>query len=116
MDLIGETDFAANLALNARVIATQGRINAFASDSNFQPRVATHEFFGKEVVVRFVYYYVFPNAAFDAAIEAITELLEQGRLQRPVATQFPLRAVAEAHVAVEQGACDGKWPKNADNH
>ena len=108
MDLVCETDFAANLELNGRVLAPQGRINTFGSDSDQKPRVSTHELFAKEAVVRFVYYYVFPDEAFDRAIEAITALLDRGGLQHPVAARFPLRDVAEAHVAVEEGRTIGK--------
>ena len=99
VDLICETDFAANLALNAQVLAPQGRINAFGSDSQQKPEVATPGLFHKEAVIRFIYYYVFPDAAFSRAIADIGGMLECGGLRHPVAGKFPLRPRFGSHEA-----------------
>lgn len=108
VDLICETDFGANFALDAAVLAPQGRINTFGSDSNHQPAVAMRDLFAKEAVVRFVYYYAFPDRAFGDAISKIGELLQARRLKHPVAGRFQLSDTARAHQETEEGRAIGK--------
>jgi NADPH:quinone reductase-like Zn-dependent oxidoreductase len=76
--------------------------------SNGQPAIATHAFFAKEAVLRFVYYYVFPDLAFDSAIAAITKLLQTVGLKHPVAKRFPLTETVQAHDETEAGRAVGK--------
>jgi len=51
---------------------------------------------------------MFPDSAFDRAIEAIGTLLEYDGLRHPVASRFPLADTAAAHLAVEDGRTIGK--------
>jgi len=108
VDLVCETDFAANLALNAKVLARQGVINTFGSDTNQSPPVPIGPLNRKEAVVRFVYYYMFPDRAFDEAIEAISGMLRAGGLRHPAAETYALEDAWKAHEAIEAGHIIGK--------
>ncbi len=108
VDLVCETDFAANLELNGKVLRPQGTINTFGSDSNQTPQLTIRTLNLKELVVRFIFYYTFPDAAFDEAIRAITRMLKLGTLRHPVASCYPLANVVAAHEAVEAGGVIGK--------
>jgi len=53
--------------------------------------------------VRFVYYYVFPDFAFDKAIGQLGELLQDGSLKHPVASRLGPSEAARAHQETEDG-------------
>ena len=59
------------------------------------------------VTVRFVLVYVMPVDAKEAAIGAITHLLQIGFLNHHVYREFAMSEVAEAHEAVETGRAIG---------
>jgi NADPH:quinone reductase len=45
-----------------------------------------------------------PESAKQAAVEAITQLLEGGKLRHHLGPRFPLESAIQAHQAVERGA------------
>ena len=107
-DRIIETNLAANLDLIYQVLAPQGTVAFYGSDQNPTPAIAISRLNRKEAVLRTIYYYAFPPESWDAALRDLTQLMEQGALQHPVARRFPLSQVVAAHEAVEQGNTLGK--------
>jgi NADPH:quinone reductase len=108
VDSICETDFAANLEFNIKVLRPQGIINTFGSDTNQAPQVQIGAMNKKEATVRFVYYYMLSNEAFDEAIHSIQRMLQANSLKHPVADIYSLEHTADAHEAVEAKTVLGK--------
>jgi NADPH2:quinone reductase len=103
VDRVVEVAFAANLPVTARVMAPDGVVAAYASDTNPEPPVPFRPFMLKNVTIRFVLVYTMPRAAKDAAIGDITLLLEQRALSHRIARELPLEDAAAAHEIVERG-------------
>ena len=108
VDSICETDFAANLEFNLRVLRPQGIVNTFGSDSNQAPQVSVGAMNKKEATVRFIYYYMLSDNAFAQAIDSIQQMLQANSLKHPVADIYSLEQVANAHEAVEAKRVVGK--------
>ncbi len=107
VDRIVEVAFGANLPLAQKVLRTNGVIATYASDAEMEPRVPFRPFLARDVTVRFVLVYVMPVEAKEAAIGAITHLLEAGLLKHHVYREFAMEEAAEAHEAIETGKSMG---------
>ena len=107
VDRIVEVAFGANLVLAQKVLRTNGAIATYASDAEMEPRVPFRPFLARDVTVRFVLVYVMPVEAKEAAIGAITHLLEDGLLTHHVYREFAMNEAAQAHEAIETGASVG---------
>jgi len=105
---IVEVNLAANIALDAAVLADNGVIAAFASDADQHPRVPFRGLNPKDAVVRFVGVSTMPAAARARAAADIIALLEAGRLRHRIAARFPLERIVEAHELQETGRVVGK--------
>ncbi|MGE5246553.1 MAG: NADPH:quinone reductase [Betaproteobacteria bacterium] len=103
VDRIVEVAFGANLPVAEKVIKTNGTIATYASDAVMQPVVPFRPFLARDVTVRFVLVYVMPHEAKEAAIGAITHLLDTGYLRHHVYREYPMTEVADAHDAIEHG-------------
>lgn len=103
VDRIVEVAFGANLPVAQAVIKTNGTIATYASDAAGEPVVPFRPLLARDVTVRFVLVYVMPRDAKEAAIGAITELLDAGCLRHHVYREYPMADVAAAHEAIERG-------------
>lgn len=103
-----EVDFAANQDTDAAVIARNGVVAAYASDSNYQPVLRFRDFMVKNAVLRTVLIYEAPQAALDAAARDINACIETGQLQHQVAQVHALTDIASAHEAQESRKVVGK--------
>lgn len=103
VDRVVEVAFGANLPLDQAVLKVNGGIATYASDAEMEPKVPFRPFLAKDVTVRFVLVYVMPIQAKEAAIGAITECLEAGRLTHQVYREYAMDEVAAAHEAIETG-------------
>ena len=107
VDRIVEVAFGANLALAQKVLRTNGVVATYASDAEMEPRVPFRPFLARDVTVRFVLVYVMPLEAKEAAVGAISHLLEEGLLTHQVYREYAMGDAAEAHEAIETGKSIG---------
>jgi NADPH2:quinone reductase len=105
---IVEVNLAANAALDAAVLAENGIIAAFASDTDQQPRIPFRGLNPKDATIRFVGLSAMSQAARERAADDIITLLEARRLKHHVAARFPLERIVEAHELQETGRVVGK--------
>ncbi len=103
VDRIVEVAFGANLPVSLQVLRTNGAIAAYASDAEMEPRVPFRPFLARDATVRYVLVYVMPPDAKEAAIGAITHLLEIGLLRHQIHREYEMGDVAAAHEAIERG-------------
>lgn len=108
VDRIVEVDFAANQALDARVIARNGVVAAYASDTDYRPVLDFRAFMVKNAVIRTLLIYEATQQALDAAARDVNACVAAGLLAHQVDRVLPLGAIAQAHEAQESGGPVGK--------
>lgn len=101
---IVEVDFGANIAADVALIAPNGTIASYSSTAVPEPVLPYYPLAYKGVTVHFVQAYILPPAARAAGLEAITKLMQEGRLTHPPIKAFPLAETAAAHTFAETGA------------
>ncbi|MDP2087407.1 MAG: NADPH:quinone reductase [Gemmobacter sp.] len=101
VDRIIEVDFAANLATDAAVIASNGWIASYSCSSNPQPVLPYYAFASKGANLRFVQGFNLPPAARAEAIGFVASHAD--RLQVAIGATFALADIALAHLRVEAG-------------
>jgi NADPH2:quinone reductase len=107
VDHVIEVAFGANQAATLAVLKTHGIVATYASDADPTPTLAFYAFMRKNAVLRWVYMYEIPDAAFAQARDDITAWLAAGPAQHPVARTFPLAQTAAAHDYLEAGSATG---------
>jgi NADPH2:quinone reductase len=108
IDRIIEVDFSANQEVSGALLAQNGVVAAYSSDSNYLPVLRFRDFMVKNAVIRTLLIYEAPQSALDAAARDINRCLEEGRLQHQVAQVHPLSEIAAAHEAQESRSVVGK--------
>jgi NADPH2:quinone reductase len=103
VDHIVEVDFAGNFAVSREILRPSGVLAVYSAGVAPQPAVPL-QFKASNITVRFVLVYDMPEPAKEAAVQAITQLLDAGKLHHLAGPHFPLEAVKQAHQAVEGGA------------
>lgn len=107
VDRIVEVAFATNLAVNQKIIKSNGVIATYSSEEKNEPQVPFLPFLLKNTAVRFVLVYVMPKEAHHKAAKDITTCLENKVLKHQIAQKFSLKEVAAAHETVENGQAIG---------
>ena len=107
VDRIVEVDIAANAALDLQLVRRGGDCVVYGSGAGefklpFFPLIVNN------VALQFFIVYNLDDAEREQALQVLTRLLEQGRLQHLIAERLPLAQVALAHELVEQGRTVGK--------
>jgi NADPH:quinone reductase len=102
VDHIVEVDFAGNFTVSREVLRDNGVLALYSAGVAPQPPVPL-QFKSSNITVRFVLVYDMPEAAKHAAVQEITQLLEEGKLRHLAGPHFPLESVRQAHQAVERG-------------
>ena len=108
VDHIVEVNFGANVAMDMGVIARNGVIASYGSDSNPEPKLPYWAFTQRDATLRMALIYEAAQSARDHAARDINAMLREGRLKHQVAQRFPLDRIAEAHEAMESGKTMGK--------
>jgi NADPH:quinone reductase len=103
VDHIVEVDFAGNFQVSREVLRRNGVLAVYAAGVAMQPPVPL-QFKASNITVRFVLVYDMPEAAKQAAVHEITQLLAGGKLRHLAGPHFPLESARQAHQAVEGGA------------
>jgi NADPH2:quinone reductase len=97
-----EVDIAGNASLYPSILARDGIIAAYGTNSQeirllFSPLILTG------AAIRFFIVYELPPEARAEAIEQLTRWITEGRLRHAVTARYPLDRIVDAHEAVEQG-------------
>lgn len=108
VDHIVEVNFGANVAMDIAVIARNGVIGSYGSDSNPEPKLPYWAFTQKDVTLRAALIYEAQQSARDQSAREINAWIEKGALKHQIAARFPLDKIADAHEAMESGKTMGK--------
>ncbi|GAA2753813.1 NADPH:quinone reductase [Amnibacterium kyonggiense] len=109
VDLVVEVNPNANAELDAEVLAPDGTIAVYATDTPEPLAFAVRPFMAKNLRWRFLLVYTAPAAEKAAAVDGVRAAVAAGALRvgeeagLPL-TRFPLERTGDAHAAVEQGA------------
>jgi NADPH2:quinone reductase len=108
VDLVIEVAPAANAALDAAVLASNGTVAAYASEGEMRLGLDVRALMARNLRYQFVLVYTVSAAAKDDAVADIAAAVAEGVL--PVGEdaglplhRFPLEETADAHAAVERG-------------
>ena len=104
VDHIVEVDFAANQALNARLIKLNGTIASYSSTSDPKPILEYYLFASKGANVRFIQGFALP----DEARAAGQHWLANHNIDIPIAATFSFDRCADAHLHVELASTFGQ--------
>ena len=102
-----EVEFGLNIAVDAEVIAPNGRLAVYGSAKDMEPRLPFFPLLFKAVTIDILLIYLLEKPARDARIAQLHAALAEGALTCPVETVFPLAETALAHEAVEAGGRTG---------
>ena len=102
VDQIIEVEFGVNAELDARVIAENGRIAAYGSARDMQPKMPFYPLMFKAVTLDLVLIYVLQSQPRAAAIKRLSQALSEGALTPTIAEVLPLSDCARAHEIVAQ--------------
>ena len=108
VDHIVEVNFGANVAMDMAVIARNGVIASYGSDSNPEPKLPYTGFTQKDATLRMALIYEAQQSSRDHAARDINAMLRDGRLKHQIAARFPLDKIVAAHEAMESGKTMGK--------
>lgn len=108
VDHIVEVNFGANVAMDVAVIARNGVIGSYGSDSDPEPKFPYWAFTQKDATLRVALIYEAKQSSRDQAARDINKMLQEGRLKHNVAARFPLDRIVDAHEAMESGKTVGK--------
>ena len=108
VDHIVEVNFGANVAMDVAVIARNGVIGSYGSDSDPEPKFPYWAFTQKDATLRVALIYEAQQSSRDQAARDINKMLSEGRLKHNVAARFPLDRIVDAHEAMESGKTVGK--------
>jgi NADPH2:quinone reductase len=112
---IVEVEFGLNVALDAEVIAPNGRLAAYGSAKSMEPTLPFMPLLFKAVTIDINLIYLLPKPERDAMIAKLHSALVADALSCPVERIYPLEDCIAAHEAVEAGGrigailvkCDG---------
>jgi NADPH2:quinone reductase len=107
VDQIVEVELGQNIVLDAEVIAPNGRLAAYGSAKDMEPRLPFFPLLFKAVTLDIILVYLLRKQERDAAIGLLHDALEQNALNCPTERIFPLAQTAQAHEAVETGQRSG---------
>ena len=94
--------------MDMAVIARNGVIASYGSDSNPEPKLPYWGFTQKDATLRMALIYEAQQSARDHAARDINAMIQEGRLKHQVAQRLPLERIADAHEAMESGTTIGK--------
>jgi len=105
VDAVIELDLTANAKLLPGVLRPHGVVVVYGTGPETQ--IPAQWLLVNAVALKFIFVYELTKEEREAAIGAITRMLEEKRLVNNVALTFPLDDIVAAHEAVEQGKAMG---------
>lgn len=107
-DRIVDVALAANMAVNAKLIARNGVIATYESGNAATVEIPFYDLLYKNAALRTVLVYAMDEAAHRKAAEDINQAIGDGALQALIAARYPLSKTAAAHDALDSGELIGK--------
>ncbi len=104
VDHVVDVDFGANLETTLAVLKPNGSIATYASMSKTEPAIPFYPLMFKNVRLLWVFVYEMPQEAMSEAGRDVNAWLVSGAAVHPRHHVFPLDRLADAHIAVEEGA------------
>lgn len=101
VDQVVEVEFGLNIAVDAEVIAPNGRIAAYGSAKDMAPALPFGLLLFKAATIDVMLIYLLPKPARDAAIARLHAALDAKALRCPTQHIYALHETAAAHEAVE---------------
>ena len=98
-----EGDFGVNLLPVLDILSNNGIIATYSSMTDMNPKIPFLRMMFMDLTIRMVLVYIMPKDAKQKAINDITLLLKQNKLDNRVAEVFSLEDSANAHEAIEKG-------------
>ena len=105
---IADVALAANMEINAKLVARNGVIAAYESGDAPQVEIPFYELLYKNAALRTVLVYAMSDEAHVAAARDINQAIADNALQGIIAARYPLAETAKAHDAVDSGTFIGK--------
>jgi NADPH2:quinone reductase len=102
IETVVEVEFSINLAVDAEVIAPNGRLAAYGSHKDMNPTLPFFPLLFKAVTIDIILVYLLTRTEREAAIAYLHTALIEGRLECPIDDLYPLSRTAAAHEAVEK--------------
>ncbi len=102
VDAVIEMDLAANAKLAPSILHPRGTIVVYGTGSQIA-EIPAQFMLTNAIAIKFVFVYELTQAERDAAVGAITRMLENKTLINNVALTLPLEDIVAAHEAVEAG-------------
>jgi NADPH2:quinone reductase len=106
VDAVIELDIAANAKLLPLVLRPRGTVVVYGTGTP-EGSLPLQFLLSNAIQLKFIFVYELTPEEREAAIAAITRMLEERRLVNNVALTFPLDDIVAAHEAVEQGRATG---------
>lgn len=107
-DRIVDVALAANMAINAKLVARNGVIATYESGNAPQVTIPFYDLLYKNAALRTVLVYAMSEEAHAAAARDINQAIADGALQAKIAAHYPLSETAQAHDALDSGQFIGK--------
>lgn len=107
-DRIVDVALAANIHVNAKLVARNGVIATYESGSAPTVEIPFYELLYKNAALRTVLVYAMSDEAHTAAAQDINQAITDGALQHLIAARYPLSETAAAHDALDSGKLIGK--------
>jgi NADPH:quinone reductase len=104
VDHVVEVDFGANLPITLAALKPNGSVATYASMTEPEPAIPFYPLMFKNVRLLWVFVYEMPQEAMADAGRDVNARLASGAAVHPRQHAFPLDRLADAHVAVEEGA------------
>jgi NADPH2:quinone reductase len=108
VERIVEVNIGANILTDLAVLARNGIVSAYGSDSNMEPKLPFGGFLQKDATLQTLLIYEAPQSARDAAARDVNALIESGTLKHQTANRFSLDQIVAVHEAQESGKTVGK--------
>ncbi|UCH47097.1 MAG: NADPH:quinone reductase [Betaproteobacteria bacterium] len=106
-DLVVESRFASNIALNARILACKGVIATYGVDDDPAPAIPVVQLVMMNASCRFVGIFGLSRKNLQSHFERINQLAGDGKLQHRVGLEAPLAEIVKAHQEVQEGKVAG---------
>lgn len=107
-DRIVDVALAANIDINAKLVARNGVIATYESGSAPTVEIPFYDLLYKNAALRTVLVYAMSDESHRAAARDINQAITDGALQHLIAARYPLSKTAAAHDAVDSGNLIGK--------
>jgi NADPH2:quinone reductase len=105
VDRVVSVDFGGNLSWLTNVIRQNGCVAAYASDSERMPKIDFYQFMKKNIQIRpFILNALTQNRLDNARYGINKWVSERPNATRPIAAEFELEKISDAHELVESGS------------